>query len=538
MGQNLKYSVAGVIASAMALASAPAFASSHREAPGITKTPKVDGTDLYAFRSYEPGREDFVTIIANYQPIQAPYGGPNYFTMDPDAVYEIHIDNDGDAVEDITYVFDFDNDLQNGTGITLDIGGVTNAIPLRQAGPITAANDPNQGEYEYYSLMVTNGDRRSQDMTDLTPVGGPAGGRFVKPIDNIGTKTLPDYETYADQFIYNVSLPGCPVQARVFAGQRAEAFAVNLGEVFDLVNFVPVEGDSSPGADDDGGFPGGITQDRRNDDLVGVANVTSLAIEVPISCITGDGNGTVGIWTTSSLPQARLEDPSPTYEQESLYGGAYVQQSRLGMPLVNELVIGLPDKNLFNAAEPTQDGALADYVTNPTFPALLDILFRSAVNTTLGTDIDNLAPSNLPREDLVATFLTGFPGVAGLANLNQLATVTPSEMVRLNTAVPPTPRAEQSTFGLVGDDLAGFPNGRRPGDDTVDIVLRVAMGRLCYPVPIAGEDVQLPYCDSDDAPVGNVSFTDGAPISASELRNSFPYLNTPLRGSPNNQMDN
>ena len=195
---------------------------------------------------------------------------------------------------------------------------------------------------------------------------------------------------------------------------------------------------------------------------------------------------------------------------------------------MNEVVIGLPQKDLFNAAEPTQDGALADYVTNPTLPAILDLLFRDAVNQTLGTSIANLAPTNIPRDDLVAAFLTGIP------TLNQQSIVTPSEMMRLNTGIAPTPRATQSTFGVAGDDLAGFPNGRRPGDDTVDIALRVVMGALCYPVPINGTPTDLGFCTSDDAPVGNVAFTDGAPISAAELKNAFPYLNDPLAGSPNN----
>ena len=347
-------------------------------------------------------------------------------------------------------------------------------------------------------------------------------------MDNVGNKTIADYPTYASQFIYDITIPNCSTPGRVFVGQRAEAFAVNLGEIFDLVNLVPIEGDSAPGAGDGGGFPGGITQDRANDDLVGKANVTSLAIEVPVDCIVGSGNGTIGAWTTASLPQANIEDPLPTYKQTSLYGGAYVQQSRLSAPLVNEVVIGLPQKDLFNAAEPTQDGALADYVTNPTLPAILDLLFRDAVNQTLGTSIDNLAPTNIPRDDLVAAFLTGIP------TLNQQSIVTPSEMMRLNTGIAPTPRANQSTFGVAGDDLAGFPNGRRPGDDTVDIALRVVMGALCYPVPINGTPTDLGFCTSDDAPVGNVAFTDGAPISATELKNAFPYLNDPLAGSPNN----
>jgi hypothetical protein len=519
------------IAAALAAGAAPVWASSHREAPAITETPKIDGTDFYMFRSYEPGRDQYVTFIANYQPLQDPYGGPNYFTMDPEAIYEIHIDSDGDAVEDLTFQFDFDNNLVNGTGVALMIGDKSVTIPLRAAGQITTGPNQPIGETEQYTVTLVRGDRRSGTRAPLTNASG-GGTTFTKPIDNIGNKTLPDYASYANQFIYTVSIPGCSAPGRVFAGQRAEAFAVNLGEVFDLVNFVPVEGDSAPGAGDGGGFPGGITQSRSNDDVVGKANVTSLAVEVPISCVTGSGNGVIGAWTTASLPQASLEDPSPTYEQPSLVGGAYVQQSRLSAPLVNELVIGLDKKDLFNAAEPTQDGALATFVTNPTLPALLDILFRDAVNATLGTNIPNLAPSNLPRTDLVAAFLTGFPG------LNQQKTVTPSEMMRLNTAVPPTPRDMQSAFGVVAEDLAGFPNGRRPGDDVVDIELRVAMGALCYPVPLGTELgqpqdlINLGFCMPNQAPVGAVPFTDGAPISAAELQNAFPYLNTPIPGSP------
>lgn len=190
-------------------------------------------------------------------------------------------------------------------------------------------------------------------------------------------------------------------------------------------------------------------------------------------------------------------------------------------------MIGLADKDRFSSSEPKDDAQFATYVTNPTLPAILDLLFRDAVNSTLGTSISNLAPSNLPRTDLVAAFLTGFAGV------NQQATVTPSEMLRLNTAIAPKAAAQQSAFGVAGDDLAGFPNGRRPGDDVVDIALRVMMGRLCYPIPVGGVDTDLGLCTSDDAPVGNVPFTDGAPLDASMIDSQFPYLKTPVAGSPN-----
>ncbi len=270
--------------------------------------------------------------------------------------------------------------------------------------------------------------------------------------------------------------------------------------------------------------------------LIGKANVTSLAHRSADRLPHRHGNDPViGAWTTASIPQAKLADPSPTYEAPAVYGGAYVQQSRLSAPLVNEVVIGLKDKDLFNAAEPTGDAALATYVTNPTLPALLDLLFRDAVGAT-----SNIAPSNFPRNDLVAAFLTGFPGFNASNHPNAVA----SEMMRLNTAVPPTPRDQQNTFGVVAEDLAGFPNGRRPGDDVVDIELRVAMGALCYPLPLgaelgvsgAVEDtpsdlVNLGYCKPADAPVGNQPFTDGAPEKASEFMATFPYLNTPLPGS-------
>ncbi len=525
---------------------APAsWASSHREAPAIAGMPRVDATDFYMFRSYEPERADYVTLIANYQPLQAAYGGPNYFKLDNDAVYEIHIDNDGDAKENLTIQFNFDSALANGTGTTLNVGGVDVAIPLRQSGSITEPSDENINETESYTIRMITNDRRRGTKANVTQVGGTTT-QFIKPIDNIGNKTLPEYAAYADAHIYPITIPGCALPGKVFVGQRAEAFAVNLGEIFDLVNLVPLQGASNPAYpqyNTDAPFTGGIVQDRANDDLIGESNVTSIALELPIQCLTGTGNGVIGGWTTASLPQAQLRDPSPTYNGTARQGGALVQVSRLSAPLVNELVIGLEDKDLFNAARPTQDGALATYVTNPTLPALLDLLFRNAVGSP-----SNIAPNNFPRNDLVTAFLTGFPGV------NQLATVTGSEMMRLNTTFPVTPRDDQNTFGLVAEDLAGFPNGRRPGDDTVDIALRVVMGALCHDLPLGAELsgdatiedtpadlVNLNLCGADRdasiaaAPVGNAAFTDGAPLSATELQNAFPYLNTPIPGSPNNE---
>src|SRR5215831_21225514 len=209
-----------------------AHASSHREAPFITTHPKVDGTDFYMFASYEPNRAGYVTLIANYQPLQAPYGGPNYFEMDPNALYEIHIDNDGDAREDITFQFRFKNNLKSKT---LAIGDKNVAIPLVQFGQVADRNAANLNVNETFTVDIMRGDRRIGVRQAITNAAG-GGTVFDKPVDNIGTKTIPDYAAYADKHIYNVNIPGCNQPAKLFVGQRKEAFAVNLGTIFDLVN--------------------------------------------------------------------------------------------------------------------------------------------------------------------------------------------------------------------------------------------------------------------------------------------------------------
>lgn len=523
MSTHTRITTVGLAALAAALPLC-GFASSHREAPNITRLPTVDSTDFYVFNSYEPGRGDYVTLIANYIPLQDAYGGPNYFAMDPAALYEIHVDNDGDAVEDLSFQFRFTNRLANGNqGIALNIGPNGQqqavAVPLKNVGGVSAGDSSALNFVESYSLTVVRGDRRTGQAAPATNVA-TGGTSFGKPYDFVGTKTfgsVAGYETYARRFVHDVTLPGCSTPGRVFVGQRAEGFAVNLGRVFDLVNLVPVDGDS---------FPGGIRQSTANNELAD-KNVTTIALEVAKSCLAGNGNGVIGAWTSASLRQARVLNPQPTFSKPEVNGGVFTQVSRLGMPLVNELVIGLPDKDRFSASEPKDDGQFASYVTNPTLPALLDILFRDAVNQTLGTNFPNLAPSNFPRRDLVTTFLTGFAGV------NQLKRVTPSEMTRLNTAIPAKAAADQSPFGVAGDDLAGFPNGRRPGDDVVDIALRVVMGRLCHPIPVNGNPTDLGLCKPADAPVGTAPFTDGAPLSAADFDSRFPYLRTPNPGASN-----
>ena len=475
-------------------AAAPVAASSHREAPGITEMPKVDSTDLYMFRSYEPGHEDFVTLIANYYPFQDPWGGPNYFALDPDARYNIHIDNTGDGVEDITFQFNVSQLLRD---LKVPVGGQQVSVPLINIGPISEApgsRSPNLNVLESYRVLVIRGPvDHPDDSSDyaLNPAGGR---RFGKPADNIGEKSISDYPSYAAGFVWDIQIPGCSRNngmGRVFVGQRKESFAVNIGEVFDLVNLNPLgPRDAEPNPLED-------------------KNITTFALEVPVSCLTRNaGSPVIGGWQTASLPRNRVLRGNPDFYSPTNDSGAHVQVSRLGMPLVNEIVIGLKDKNLFNAAHPQGDAALATYITNPTLPEILQLLFPVQ------------APNNFPRLDLVAAFATGIQG------MNFLSDGQPHEMQRLNTSIAPTPAGSQNNLGVLGGDNAGFPNGRRPGDDVVDIELRVAMGVLCHAFPGV-------FCNPADAPSGNLPFTDGTLQDVSQFDTSFPYLRPPLPGSPN-----
>jgi hypothetical protein len=460
-------------------------ASSHREAPGITHAPKLDNTDFYMFRSYEPGRSDFVTLLANFVPLQDVYGGPNFFTLDSDALYEIHVDNNGDAREDITFQFQFRNRSRN---ITVPVGDRKVAIPLINVGGIGPAADDNANlnVLETYSVTMVRGDRRFGSRSAIRNAADGSA-TFRKPADRIGDKSIRDndpavYEQYANNHIYNVTIPGCG-GGRVFVGQRREGFVVNLAEAFDLINtnpLGPVDGEQNAVAD---------------------KNVTTLAVEVPIGCLTR-GDPIVGAWSTSS----RMVFPD-------LDVPLFAQMSRLGSPLVNELVIGLKDKDRFNGGEPKDDARFGEYVTHPTLPVLIEALFGVP------------APA-APRNDLVQVFLTGVPG------LNQPKGVKPAEMLRLNTTVAPVAPDMQNPLGVIGGDAAGFPNGRRPGDDVVDIALRAVEGVLLSSDPAAFPAV------TDGAFVNaTVSYSPDGTITADPafrlFRDTFPYLQTPLSGSPN-----
>ena len=483
---------ASAVALAMSFVASPATASSHREAPFISQMPKVDGTDFYMFRSTEPGRSAFVTIIANYAPLQDAYGGPNYFQMDPNAIYTINIDNTGGAKPNWSFQFSFQNNLVDNK---INVGGKMVSIPLVNNGSraVDGVFDGGLNVRETFNVTAFRSPNTWKAVTNAA--NGAA--FFDKPVDNIGNKTIPNYAAYAAKHVYNVTIPDCATPGRVFVGQRKDPFVVNLGETFDLINIKLPATEFAANA-----------EKAARDDLAD-KNVTTIAMELPIACLTSGTDPVIGGWTTAWIRDTRTMTPAASgFNANATYTGGYTQVSRLGMPLVNEVVIGLKDKDKFNGSQPADDAQFAEYVTNPTLPTLIGALFGAA-----GVK----APTNFPRNDLVTAFLTGVPG------LNKPATVTPSEMLRLNTGIAAAPKGSQNRLGVIAGDNAGYPNGRRLGDDVVDISLRVVMGKLCT--------LSL-GCVPADAPSGGLGFTDGAYVDDSFFDAAFPYVKNPLPGSP------
>ena len=453
----------------------PAFASSHREAPMIAGMPRLDASDFYMFRSYEPGRQNYVTMIADYVPLQDPAGGPNFFNLDHTGYYDINIDNTGAGTPSFTYRFRFSTLTRN---LSVHVGDKNVPIPLINDGQITNSSRSQQNVVETYTVsLVTYANGVASEKLLADDAGSTT---FLKPVDDIGDKSVPNYGAYAAKYTYAITIPGCSANGRLFIGQRKDPFVVNLAGTFDLVNYANPVGDQ---------------YDASAMDDLALKNVTSIVWEAPASCLTNGSDPVVGAWTTSSMGTKSA-------------GGAttYTQVSRLANPLVNELVIGLPDKDKFNGSLPANDAQFATYVTNPSVPALIQALFNTP------------APTQFPRQDLVAVFLTGVAGLNAPANL-----IHPSEEMRLNTSVPITRYGMQNRLGVIAGDNAGYPNGRRPGDDVVDITLRVAMGKL-YALGL--------YGGASNAPSGNLEFTDGAYTDDTHYLQAFPYAMPPLSPDP------
>jgi uncharacterized protein DUF4331 len=430
-------------------------ASSHREAPLVAADPQVDGTDLYAFVS--PDKPDTTTIISNWIPLEEPAGGPNFYSFAPGVRYEIKIDNDGDAISDVTYRWIFKNHY------------VTTDSFLYNTGVVNNLTDATLNFYQTYNLYRISGAHRSTLVQDAR----------VAPSD-VGDASMPDYAALSNQAVVS-----CGTKCKTWAGQADDSFFLDL-RVFDLLY--------------------GLDFSETGDDTLAGFNVNSFALQVRSSDLTygGDGSGIVGIWTTASRQSVRTQYDDGTQS----FSGKFVQVSRLGMPLVNEVVVPVGLKDLFNASMPKDDAQFAPKVEtfgqDPNdLPALIDGIYGI---TTPDCDLD---PSNgIDRTcDLVPVFLTGLPG------LNQPPTVQASEMLRLNTTIPPC-TTTCSTLGVIGGDNAGFPNGRRLSDDVIDVALRVTEGIL-----IPGHD---PAADT---------LGDGVDQNDMAFLPSFPYLVLPHAGS-------
>ncbi|MBI3961174.1 MAG: DUF4331 domain-containing protein, partial [Deinococcus sp.] len=432
---------------ALVLGQAPqvADASSHREAPLISEDPLADVTDVWFFVS--PDQPDTVTIITNWIPLQSPQSGPNFWKFGDDVLYAIHLDNDGDALSDIDYEFRFTTTRQN------------NNTFLYNTGPITSLADPDWNIRQ--SLMVTRVDLDSGARTVI-------GRNLPTPPVNVGVNSIPDYAALA-----NAAISPLVGGGRVFAGQRDDAFFADLGGIFDLLTIR-------------GGPPGNTGQGI---DYLAGFNVHTISLQLPITAITRNGTrptdpadpaAVVGVWATGGRHRTRvLRDDGEAASQV----GPFVQVSRLAMPLVNEAVIPLGMKDRFNASPPSQDGQFLSFVLDPEPAKLINLIYGVPVPPA-------------PRNDLVQVFLTGVPG------LNMPPGVVPAEMLRLNVAIPPS--AEPNRFGVLGGDLAGYPNGRRLADDTVDITFQAAAGVLVegfggFPNNSLGDGV-----DGNDAPLLDV----------------------------------
>ena len=413
----------------------PGRASSHREAPLISNDPQADHTDVFAFVS--PDAPDTVTLIASFIPFEDPAGGPNFYKFGDNVLYELKIDNNGDGVEDITYQFRFTSTVTNPNTF------------LYNTGPIKAIDDPNRNLFQTYTVTRIN-----SGSTVLT--AGPMRTMY----DNVGPASTPNYGGNGSG-IYEFKQPD-GTTGRVFAGQTDDPFFLDL-RVFDLLYGANL---SEVGTDSLAGF-----------------NVHSIALQVPKSSLRA-GSPVIGVWSTASRPATTTRAAG-----SETSSGAFVQVSRLGMPLVNEVVVPIGKKDVWNGSKPSDDGQFLTYVTDPEVPKLLQLLYGVA------------APST-PRNDLVQVFLTGVPG------LNQPPGVRASEMIRLNTDIGPV--ASPARLGVLAGDVAGFPNGRRLTDDVLDITVQAAAGFL------TGAKVS--------------GLTDGVDRNDVPFRASFPYLAFPHSG--------
>ena len=457
--------------------------SSHREAPEISKDPVADNTDTYAFVS--PDRPDTVTIISNYIPLEDPAGGPNFFEFGDDVLYRINVDNSGDGKADVAYEFRFDTTIRNKETF------------LYNTGPIDSVSSPNFNRPQTFTVTEVRGNKRKT-----------LGKNLASPPCNIGPRSTPNYPALANSTIADIG-----GGIKVFAGQRLDGFYVDLGAVFDLAVLRPFQNlHLIP-------TPAGPPVNA-----VRSFNVHTIAIQIPISQLTRNGSvptdqadakAVLGVWASAHRQKGRYQD-----ENRSYCTGPFTQVSRLGNPLFNEVIVPMSRKDKWNRQEPRQDSQFAKYVAQPELAKLLPVLYPGV--------FPNLAKLTADRADLLAILLTGIP--AGLIPGFQNYTGSKqADMLRLNVAIPPskTPKIN----GIIGGDLAGFPNGRRVFDNVVAIELRAIAGAL-YPLvdptftPDGASGILYDVISGEDA---GPDALDQTPASVSYL-DVFPYLDHPVSG--------
>jgi hypothetical protein len=468
-----------------ALAVTIGVGSSHREAPQIMLDPSADNTDVYAFTAKDaPGS---LTVVANWIPFEDPSGGPNFGKLDPKARYYVKIDNDGDGVEDVAYRWQFTSRFRNPDTFLA-------AIP-----PVRSIDDPNVNFVQTYDLFRERYNRQGR-VTSSRRIGNDLP---VAP-DNSGPKTFPDYAAVAAGAITSLSGGG-----KTFVGPRDDPFFIDLAVIFDGLN---IDQPGRPGIGTGNGGGG-------KDDVAGY-NTHSFVLQVPESEVTRNGrsvsgpdasNAAIGVWSTTERKRLQVTDrlvpgggddddasaarSARRRARASSGDGSYVQVSRLGNPLVNEVVIALGDKDKFNRTKPKDDAKnFGRYVLNPETARLMNALFNLGVKET-------------DRTDIVTALLTGVPGLTQIGK-NPVA----ADTLKLNLGVPPA--ATENRFGVLAGDNAGFPNGRRLADDILDIELRVIAGAL-LPANQGGKQI----------PLG-----DGVDQNDRPFLQSFPYVAPPLSG--------
>jgi len=449
--------------------------SSHREAPEISKDPVADNTDVYAFVS--PDRPDTVTLIANFIPLQLPYGGPNFNEFGDDVRYAIHVSNSGDARADVTYQFRFTTVVRNKNTFLYNIG------------PIEKISSKNWNRPQF--CTVTRVDRRGRSTV--------LGRNLAVPPVNVGIRSTPRYDaTFTAAATHR--LPGGRM---FFAGQRAESFHVDLGSIFDLGALRPFQAAHLIPSANAVGVNG--TQGL---------NVHTIAIQVPKADLTRTGTvptdvmdpaAVIGVYASASRQKSRVLNPDTGTPAGF---GPYVQVSRLANPLFNEVIVPMAAKDRWNATDPRDDKEFARYVTRPELAGLLPVLYPGV--------FPKLAAYTKPRADLAAILLTGIPAgvVPGFQNFTG---PVQADLLRLNLAIPPTPAPK--VLGLIAGDPAGFPNGRRLLDDVVTVELRAVAGAT------------IPLVDPTFTPdAAAAAVTDGTGNTNAGFTDHFPYVGAPAGG--------